>query len=71
MSELFHALREAIVREEAVAQATLVRGEPLGAKLLIYEDGRTLGSLGHPELDRAVTADARELLLKGEPETRS
>lgn len=71
MNELFNALREAITREEAVAQATLVRGEPLGAKLLVYEDDRTLGTLGHPELDQAVAADARELLPQGKIETRT
>jgi len=71
MSELFEALRQAIHREDAVALATLVRGEPLGSKLLVYDDGRTLGSLGDPALDQAVAADARALLPRGEPELRS
>jgi xanthine dehydrogenase accessory factor len=71
MSALFEALRQAIHREDAVAQATLVRGEPLGAKLLVYDDGHMLGSLGDAALDQAVAADARELLSKGEIETRT
>lgn len=71
MTELFDALRRAIAQEIPVAQATIVRGEPLGAKMLVYEDANTLGSLGHPELDEAVRSDARALLSEGTAETRT
>ncbi|ACM05520.1 MULTISPECIES: XdhC family protein [Thermomicrobium] len=68
---VFTALREALKNEEAVVSATLVSGEPLGAKLLVFEDGRTIGSLGSSELDAIVNEDARSLFESGEPTIRT
>jgi xanthine dehydrogenase accessory factor len=48
---------------------TVVRGEPLGAKLLILTD-RIEGSLGNPTLEANAVADARELLEDEKSETR-
>lgn len=64
---LIHALHE----QEPVVQATLVRGNPLGAHLLIYEDGHTVGTLGSPSLDELVSHDALTFLHTGEAETRA
>jgi len=70
-SEVFEALRHALAEEEAVVTATVVSGEPLGAKLLLYEDGRTVGSLGSAELDAAVRADAEAFFQSGEAGIRT
>ena len=67
--ELIRAFVEAVNRNEAVALATVVKSEteqapPLGAKLLVWEDGRVLGSLGS-DFDALVLADARRALASG------
>jgi xanthine dehydrogenase accessory factor len=43
---------------EPVALATVIDGPQTGAKLLAAGDGRVIGSLGDPELDRVVGRDA-------------
>jgi xanthine dehydrogenase accessory factor len=35
-------------------------------KLVVFEDGHCLGSLGHPDLDRAVAKEAKGLLQQGQ-----
>ena len=68
---LYESLRDAIRAEEPVALVTIVEGEPLGAKLLVrLGDAPAEGSLGHPELDRVVTRDARAELDAGLSSTR-
>jgi xanthine dehydrogenase accessory factor len=66
---LYDRLKEALERKVPVAVATVVRGEPLGAKLLILPD-HTDGTLGDPALDGRVTTDARTLLAAERSETR-
>lgn len=56
MSVPLDEIRQAIEAEDPVAVVTIVRGEPLGAKLAVYEDGRVSGSLGSPDLDQAALA---------------
>lgn len=68
--EIYRRLRAAMASGTPVALATVVCGEPLGAKLLI-EEGDRLGSLGYPDLDEQVAADARELLTAERSETRA
>jgi xanthine dehydrogenase accessory factor len=55
-------LREAIEAKRSVALATVVKGEPLGAKLLVLPE-RTVGTLGDPALAERVVADAQALLV--------
>jgi xanthine dehydrogenase accessory factor len=59
---VFDELRRAIEADEPVAVVTVVRGEPLGEKLLVYEDGRTSGTLGSASLDRAALSAGRGYL---------
>lgn len=66
----YDELKTAIENDETVAMATLVVGEPLGATLLIYDDGRRSGSLGSMELDEAAVGVAHELLPEGKAEIR-
>lgn len=69
-SEIQTRLEDAIAARIPVAVATVVRGEPLGAKLLLLPD-EVLGSLGDAELEAAVAADVPELLEREKSETRS
>ncbi len=62
-------LEEALATRTPAVVATIVRGEPLGAKLLILPDD-VLGTLGNEVLDAAVEPDARELLAAEKSETR-
>lgn len=66
---LYDQLRRAVERYLPAAAVTVVRGEPLGAKLLILPD-RVEGRLGSEELERRAIADARELLSAERSETR-
>ena len=63
-------LAAALADRLPVAVATVVRGEPLGAKLLMLPD-ESVGGLGDPGLDRIALLDARELLAAERSETRS
>jgi xanthine dehydrogenase accessory factor len=67
---IFDTLREAIATERPVALATVIEGQPLGAKLLIDPNGAQ-GSLGAAALDAQVQADARLLLDAETSESRS
>lgn len=68
---MFQQLESLIEQEEPVALATIVRGDPLGAKLLLRDSGEVEGSFGNDELESLVTADAREMLPRERTETRS
>ncbi len=62
-------LRQAINQEEEIVLATVVSGAAIGAKLLVYTDGRLTGSLGDQRLEDTVATDALELLGQGESHT--
>jgi xanthine dehydrogenase accessory factor len=66
MDELFAELRQAIEAEEPLAVVTVVRGEPLGRKVVVYEDGRTRGSLSSAALDRAAIEAGHDRLAAGD-----
>ncbi len=66
---LFDRLKEALAAGKPVAVATVIRGEPLGAKLLVLPD-EVVGSLGDATLDEEVLADAQTLLASERSETR-
>lgn len=68
-----HVLEELLAaqaRREAVALAVIVRDEGsvprhAGTKMLIYADGRTLGTIGGGEMESRVVAAAQEALRDG------
>jgi len=75
--ELYRELRSALLGDEPVALATVtfVEGDArarteLAAKLLVRPDGRRLGTLGDPELDRIAARDALAALDRGLVVTR-
>ncbi len=75
--ELYEALRASLLAGEPVVLATVtaVGGEALGRtalgdKIVAWPDGRSLGSLGDPELDRIAKRDALAALERGVIVTR-
>ncbi|MCC6791670.1 MAG: XdhC family protein [Thermomicrobiales bacterium] len=71
MDEVFEVLWSAIEHDDPIVSATLIRGVPLGAKLLLTSNGLRQGTLGTPSLDELVAMDAVELLSAGKTETRT
>ena len=65
MGAVFDALRESLRSESPVALATVIDGPDAGAKLLVHQDGRQLGTLGNDDLDRVVARDALAELESG------
>jgi xanthine dehydrogenase accessory factor len=49
--EIHEAMRDAILREEAVALATVIDGPAAGNRILVRRSGEVLGGLGSPDLD--------------------
>lgn len=63
MSELFDRLATEIQRGKLVAVATVLAGQGLGAKMLLWPSGERLGSLGDAALDEAVQHRVADLLI--------
>ena len=62
---IYEELAKRIRAHDPVALATVIDGPNATAKLLVTGDGQSLGSLGHPELDRVVHRDAMAELEAG------
>ncbi len=75
MSEFYEALRKALREEQTMATATLIAvpaGDvPLrvGAKLMVWPEGRVIGTMGDAALDQQVRTDALSLLDRGKTYT--
>ena len=72
MSSLFGAIDEALARGEAVALVTIVRAQGstpqrVGARMLVHEDGRTLGTIGGGCYEQDAMGKARLALQTGRP----
>ena len=69
---IYETLRDSVRAGAPVALATIVVGPPerLGAKLLVGPAQPTLGTLGHPGLDRVVQRDALGELEAGRSGSR-
>lgn len=70
--QILEELLSAKTRHEPVALAVIIRDQGsvprhAGAKMLIYGDGRTLGSIGGGEMESRVAVAAREALIDGKP----
>ncbi len=70
--DLHKAIYESVEKGENVCVATVVGAKGstprnMGAKMLIWQDGRTLGSVGGGELELRVVAAAQEVFAKGQP----
>ena len=62
---IYERLSEALRLGQPVALVTVIDGPNRGSKLLVEEDGSSLGSLGDPDLDRVVVRDAVGELAAG------
>ena len=62
MPDFFPDIREAIENDEPFAVVTVIRGAPVGKKIVVYEDGRVIGSIGDHGLDRTAIDVGRERL---------
>ncbi len=62
---IYERLSEALRLGQPIALVTVIEGPHRGAKLLVEEDGSSLGSLGDPDLDRVVVRDAVGELAAG------
>jgi len=72
MSELYEELKAQLRHERGVALATIVRGEEhVGAKLLVFSNKSTRGTLGNPILDALVLEDAERAIWNGEARTHT
>ncbi|MER3438486.1 MAG: xanthine dehydrogenase, partial [Chloroflexota bacterium] len=69
-SLIYERLKNALSQDVPAAVGTVVRGPNVGGKVLILPD-EVLGSLGAPDLDARVVADARALLQAERSEIRS
>lgn len=72
MRSLFGAIEDALARGEAVALVTVVRAQGstpqrVGARMLVYPDGRTLGTIGGGCYEQDATGKARLALQTGRP----
>ena len=70
MIELLEAALKAPRTGETVTVATIVRANgstprATGAKMLIYPDGRIIGTIGGGEIERRVINEAKTALKKG------
>lgn len=62
MSTLFDQFSTAVRSGQLIAMATVVGGEGIGSKLLVWPDGRSDGTTGNPEADQAILTKAATLL---------
>ena len=72
MPSLFGHIDEALARGEAVALVTIVRAQGstpqrVGARMLVFEDGRTLGTIGGGCYEQDAFGKARLALQTGRP----
>ena len=67
---IYEALRNALVAQRPVVLATVIEGDPIGAKLLIEPGSAPLGTLGNADVDRVVARDALGELAAGITSTR-
>jgi xanthine dehydrogenase accessory factor len=67
MNELYEELKDLLKQEKGIALATVVRGEQqVGAKMLVYPNKSTHGTLGSAALDGQVVEDAQQAIWTGE-----
>jgi xanthine dehydrogenase accessory factor len=72
MSELYAELKDLLSQEKGVALATVVSGTShLGAKMLVFPNKSTHGTLGLAALDSIVAEDAERAIWNGDALTRT
>jgi len=64
--EIYPALKTCLEKGQLAAVATVIAGAGLGNKLMLWPDGRSLGSLGEPDLNMQVVAWMRKQMMAQE-----
>ena len=69
---IFKALTELQLNNQACALCTIIRAQGstprhIGSKMLVYPDGRIIGTIGGGELERRVITEAQVAIEKGNP----
>ena len=67
---IYERLRDALAAQRPVVLATIIDGDPIGAKLLLEPGQAPMGTLGDANLDRVVGRDALGELAAGITSTR-
>jgi len=70
--EVFAAANDALTRGETVALVTIVRAQGstpqrVGSKMLVYADGRTVGTIGGGCYEHDAFGKARQAIITGSP----
>ena len=66
MNSHFETIRRCVEEERPVVAATVIEGgDQVGARLLVFEDGSTEGTLGDPRLEGEVRDQALAALRRG------
>ena len=72
MASIYHAIAELEERNETAALCTIVRSQGstprhTTSKMLVYPDGRILGTVGGGEVENRVIAEARQVIAEARP----
>lgn len=65
---IFDELKRNLANEILCAVATILTGANIGAKMIVYSDGRVSGDLGDAELQVQVVRDAQPAMQTEQPE---
>ncbi len=73
MIDIFEAALKTLATGDSVALATIVRSHgstprAMGAKMLVFPDGRIVGSIGGGAMENGVIEEAKKALKKGVPQ---
>ncbi len=71
MADFLDRIAENLNAEKMFSVATIVGGENLGAKMLVYPDGKTEGVFGDAPQNEQVIADAQRFMRDEKSETRT
>jgi xanthine dehydrogenase accessory factor len=63
-SEIYRELSRNLASETLCAMATIVSGANVGAKMLVYPDGHTVGDFGDTQLNAQVVRDAQNAMRR-------
>jgi xanthine dehydrogenase accessory factor len=68
MTSIYPSLAQALKADQLVAVATVLKGEGIGQKLLIWPDGRSQGSLGNTQIEDRVRVRAQVAIQRQQSE---
>lgn len=66
MDTLYRELTKALQSDELIAQVTVISGKYIGEKMLLWPDGRQMGSLGAADLETQIIQESKALFQQQE-----